>query len=97
MRRCRSVGRTEAIYNWQGLMIDCEIEVTGTNKHAVEINGEARIYKSVLIANGTGHSVYAASAQDAKIAGILANKAIGSNVTNLIASAGNVIDSDISL
>lgn len=99
MRRCRSTGRPDAIKNWQGLMIDCEIEVTGTNENAVEITGVARIYKSVLIANGTGNSVYAASAKDAKLANILTNKAINGNVTNLIAATDPnvIVDPDVSL
>lgn len=37
MRRCKSLGRDDAITKWQGLMADCEIEVTTTTKHAVEL------------------------------------------------------------
>jgi len=98
MRRCRSTGRSDAIKNWQGLMIDCEIEVTGVNKHAVEVtDSNARIYNSVLIANGTGNSVYAASAFNAKIANVLTNKAVHGNVTNLIAAPNVIVDAEVSL
>ena len=78
-------------------MVDCEIEVTGTDKHAVEITGEARIYNCTLIANGTGKSIYAAAAQNAKITHCRLNLGIHANVTNLIGTPSNVDDADVSL
>ena len=37
MQRCKSLGRSDAIKEWQGTMIDCDIEVIGAGKDAVEL------------------------------------------------------------
>ena len=44
MRRCRSYDRSVEIEDWQGLMIDCDIEVTTPGMNAVEL---ARCYVGV--------------------------------------------------
>jgi len=97
LRRCRAENRTLPIRKWQGLMTGCTFKNAATNGNAVEITGEARIYNSTLIANGTGKSIYAAAAQDAKIAHCRMNKGIDANVTNLIGTPYNVDDTDVSL
>ena len=98
MRRCRSVARSDAIKLWQGLMVDCEVEVTGANNNAVELNdNNARIYNCTLIANGAGDSVYAAGAQNARIAHCRMNLGLHANVTNLIVAPQNVDDANVEL
>ena len=88
MRRCRSIDRPIGITKWQGLMIDCEISVApGEGPYAVEITGEARIYKCVLLADT--NAVYAAGAQDAEVAMLITSAItpLHANVTNLVDAA----------
>ena len=97
LRRCAGIGFADAIKKFKGLMDGCSFEITGTDKNAVEVESTARIYNSTLIANGTGKSIYASAAQDAKIAHCRLNKGIDANVTNLIGTPYNVDDTDVSL
>ncbi len=98
LRRCRNVGRTTAIPGWNGLMIDCEFKVTSANIDAVLLVGDAaKLYKNILIANGTGKSVNAAGAQNVVSAGNLMNLGLGANVTNLVALSTDLTDSNIDL
>jgi hypothetical protein len=79
-----------------GLMDGCRWEVTGTNKTALKVGSGARVYNCTLIGTGTGKSIDAASAINAKIAHCRMNKGIGTNVTNDIGTPYNVDDPDIS-
>ncbi|RLC75630.1 MAG: hypothetical protein DRI61_14590, partial [Chloroflexi bacterium] len=68
--RCRSLGRSDGIKNFKGLMVGCHFETVVVGKHTVEIGGTgAKIFHSILeaITDGDTHSVYAPSLQTALV------------------------------
>jgi hypothetical protein len=98
LERCRITGIGDAMFCNGAILKDCYIQVTGTNKHCIDLSSDAgttKIYDSTLIANGSGDSIYAGGAKNVIAAHCRLNKAINANVTNLIATPYNVIDSDI--
>lgn len=94
MRRC-TVKAGSGITNFKGLMEDCDIRMSGSDLSAVTVASTAKIYRSTLVSTGTGNSVYAGTAQNAVVAGCVMNTAIHANVTNLVATPYNVVDSYI--
>jgi hypothetical protein len=95
---CRLLKRTDALKNWNGKIYDCVIIVEGTDKNCIELAGsDCKIYDSTLIANGTGYSVYASDVVTTRVAGCIMNKNMFSDVSNLIDTPYNIIDSDVTL
>lgn len=79
-----------------GTVDGCRVKLSGTDKHAAVVGAGGRIYNCTLLATGTGKSVYAAGAVNAKVAHCRLNKGIDLNVTNDVGTPYNVDDTDIS-
>ena len=80
------------------MIINSIISSSTAGQHCIETNGNtAKIYNSILISGSGGNSVYSSDAHTAKIANCIMKTAINGNITNLIDTPYNVVDSDISL
>lgn len=79
-----------------GRIENCRIVMAAANQHAIILtDGNTRVYNSTLISTGTCNSIYAASAKNVVATHCRMNAAIHGNVTNLIGTPYNVVDSNV--
>jgi len=90
---------TEGVESWggefMGKMEGCVWKVTGLNEHALEVNTGAKVFSSTLIANNGGEAIFTSSPVDITVAQCRLNKKIPNSIINNIATAYNVVDTDI--
>lgn len=98
LRNVKLLGCADSIKRWAGRMEGgTVIEMTGTDKHAVEVEAGAKFFDTTLIATGTGKSISATSAISIPVAHCRMNNGLHANVTNTISTPCNVIDSAVTL
>jgi len=96
IRRCRLTAMVEAMYCTGARIEDSYLQVTTADKSTLVLNdSNSKVYNSTLIANGSGKSIYAAAAKNVVSAHNRMNLGLDANVTNLVATPYDVVDSDI--
>lgn len=79
-----------------GKMVDSTIDVTGiTLADVCRVGAGGKVIGCTLLGGSTNSVNATSAATSATVVGLLATRGIGANVTNTVASPGNVIDTNI--
>jgi hypothetical protein len=82
MRNCRLTAMPDAMYMTGAKIEQCRLAVTGSNKHCVVLNDNNSVLLfDTLVANGSGASIYSATAKTVMAHGCAMNTMPGDDVT----------------
>lgn len=96
MKGCRVTGLQNTLRLTGGSIDDCYFTATADDTDCLTLlDSNSKIYNSTLIATGTGKSINAGSALNVVSAHNRMNLGLGANVTNLVTTPYDVVDSNI--